>query len=103
MKKIICFILLTAVLLSVFAFHVFADNNAQSGSGNTADATKGYAWYNPNQYLWKVTIFVGKTDQASKYSDLQEDFHRIGTIIMKKTGWRLNAYVKFGTGTKVDF
>lgn len=103
MKKIICFILLTAVLLSVFSFPVFADDNAQSGSGSMEDASKGYAWYNPNQYLWKVTIFVGKSDQASKYSNLQEDFHRIGTIIMKKTGWRLNAYVKFGTGTKVDY
>lgn len=92
-----------ATLLSAFSITAFADDNAQSGSGDTQGAASGYAWYNTYQYLWKVTLFVGKSDQASKSSNLQNDFHRLGTIIMKKTGWNVSSSVKFGSGTKVDY
>jgi hypothetical protein len=50
-----------------------------------------------------VTLFVGRSDQASKSSNLQNDFHRIGTVVMKKTGWNVSSSVKFGSGTKVDY
>lgn len=92
-----------ATLLSAFSVTALADDNATSGSGNTQDATAGYAWYNPYQYLWKVTLFVGKSDQATKSSNLINDFHRIGTIVIKKTGWKVYPPVKFGSGTKVDY
>ena len=92
-----------ATLLSAFSITAFADDNAQSGSGDTHGAASGYAWYNTYQYLWKVTLFVGKSDQASKSSNLQNDFHRIGTVVMKKTGWNVSSSVKFGSGTKVDY
>lgn len=103
MKRILSIILLMATLLSAFPITVFADDNAQSGSGDTLDAVSGYAWYNTYQYLWKVTLFVGKSDQASKSSNLQNDFYRLGTVIMKKTGWNVSSSVKFGSGTKVDY
>ena len=97
-----------AILLSAFSIPAFADgedddDNAQSGSGNTHQAGKGYGWYNGYQYLWKVTLFVGKSDQASKQDNLKEDFHRIGTVVMKKTGWTVSSSVKFANGTKVDY
>ena len=103
MKRILSIILLMATLLSAFSITAFADDNAQSGSGDTHGAASGYAWYNTYQYLWKVTLFVGKSDQASKSSNLQNDFHRIGTVVMKKTGWNVSSSVKFGSGTKVDY
>ena len=103
MKRILSIILLMATLLSAFSITAFADDNAQSGSGDMHGAASGYAWYNTYQYLWKVTLFVGKSDQASKSSDLQNDFHRIGTVVMKKTGWNVSSSVKFGSGTKVDY
>ena len=103
MKRILSIILLIATLLSAFSITSFADDNAQSGSGDTQGAITGYAWYNTYQYLWKVTLFVGKSDQASKSSNLQNDFHRIGTVVMKKTGWNVSSSVKFGSGTKVDY
>ena len=103
MKRILCTVILIATLLSVFSIQTFADDNAQSGSGDTHGAVSGYAWYNTYQYLWKVTLFVGKTDQASKQSSLTNDFHRIGTIVMKKTGWTVSSSVKFGSATKVDY
>ena len=108
MKRIISIFLLMAILLSAFSIPAFADgedddDNAQSGSGTTHDASKGYGWYNGYQYLWKVTLFVGKSDQASKQDNLKEDFHRIGTVVMKKTGWTVASSVKFANGTKIDY
>ena len=105
MKRILSILLLTAVLLSAFSIPVFAtgDDNATGGDGNTHDAAKGYAFYNSYQYLWKVTLFVGKSDQASKQGSLTQDFHRIGTVIMKKTGWTVPSSAKFGNGMKVDY
>ena len=108
MKRIISILLLMAILLSAFSIPAFADgedddDNAQSGSGTTHDASKGYGWYNGYQYLWKVTLFVGKSDQASKQDNLKEDFHRIGTVVMKKTGWTVASSVKFANGTKIDY
>ena len=87
MKRILSILLLTAVLLSAFSIPVCAtgDDNATGGDGNVNDAAKGYAFYNSYQYLWKVTLFVGKSDQASKQGNLTQDFHRIGTVIMKKS------------------
>ena len=103
MKKILSIILLIVTLLSVVSITVLADDNAQSGSGDTQGMETGYAWYNTYQFLWKVTLFVGKNDQVSKQSSLTNDFHRIGTVIMKKTGWDVPSSVKFGSGTKVDY
>lgn len=103
MKRIISILLLIATLLSAFSITAFADDNATGGDGETQDAWDGYAWYNEYQYLWKVTVFVGKSDQASKQDSLTEDFHRIGTVIMKKTGWTVPSSAKFGNGTKVDY
>lgn len=103
MKRILSILLLMASLLSAFSFSAVADDNAQSGSGDTHGAASGYAWYNTYQYLWKVTLFVGKSDQATKSSNLINDFHRLGTVVMKKTGWNVSSKVKFGSGTKVDY
>ena len=103
MKRIISILLLIATLLSAFSITAFADDNATGGDGETQDAWDGYAWYNEYQYLWKVTVFVGKSDQASKQDSLTEDFYRIGTVIMKKTGWTVPSSAKFGNGTKVDY
>ena len=103
MKRTISILLLIVSLLSAFSITAFADDNATGGDGDTKDAVDGYAWYNSYQYLWKVTVFVGKSDQASKQDNLTEDFYRIGTVIMKKTGWSVPAGTKFGSGTKVDY
>lgn len=103
MKRIILILLSFVILLTACSMIVFADDNAQSGSGDTQGAATGYAWYSTYQYLWKVTLFVGRTDQATKQSDLSNDFYRVGTIVMKKTGWDVDSSVKFASGTKVDY
>jgi len=106
LKRIISIFLLIAMLLSVLAIPAFADeedDNAMSGEGDTDHAVDGAAWYKGKHYLWKVTLFVGKSDQVSRQDSLTEDFHRIGTVVMKKTGWTVSSSTKFGSGTKVDY
>ena len=107
MKRTIAILLLIATLLSAFSITAFADeeddDNAMTGEGTTGQAAKGYAWYSGKHYLWKVTVFVGKSDQASKQDSLTDDFYCIGTVVMKKTGWTVSSNTKFGSGTKVDY
>jgi len=103
LKKTLCIILLITTLISAFSLTISADDNATSGDGDTQGMVSGYGWYNTYQYLWKVTLYVGKSDQATKASSLTHDFHCLGTIIMKKTGWTVSSSVKFGSGTKVDY
>lgn len=104
LKRIISILLLTVTLLSAFSVAAFAgDDNATGGDGTTHSATEGYGWYNSSQYLYKVTLYVGKKDTASKQSSLANDFYRVGTVIVKKTGWNVSSSVMFGSGTKMDY
>ena len=107
MKRILVILLLAVVLLSAFFIPVLAantgDDNATSGDGSTNNAAKGYAWYSSRQYLWKVTLYVGKMDYLTTQYNLTSAFHRIGTVVMKKNDWTVPAGTKFGSGTKVDY
>ena len=92
------------MLLSAFSIPVFAgDDNATGGDGSTHPAAEGFGWYNSYQYLYKVTLFVGKRDTVTKQSSLTNDFYRVGTVIVKKTGWSVDSSVMFGNGTKIDY
>ena len=82
-RKILSILLLAVMLMSVFSVSVFADDNATSGEGTTHKASDGFGWYNTNQCMWKVTLYVGKSDQATKQSSLTNDFYRVGTVVMK--------------------
>ncbi len=104
MKKITVIILLAVMLLSAFSIPALAgDDNATGGDGSTHPAAEGFGWYNSYQYLYKVTLLVGKRDTVSKQSSLANDFYRIGTVIVKKTGWSVSSAVMFGSGTKMDY
>ena len=103
MKRILSILLLMATLLSAFSITALADDNATGGDGTTHDASDGYGWYNTNEFLWKVTLFVGKSDQATKQSSLTNDFYRIGTVIMKRPGCTFNSNCVFGNATKIDY
>ena len=96
--------LLAVMLLSAFSIPAFAgDDNATGGDGSTHPAAEGFGWYNSYQYLYKVTLLVGKRDTVTKQSSLANDFYRVGTVIVKKTGWSVDSSVMFGSGTKMDY
>lgn len=66
MKRILSILLLMATLLSAFSITAFADDNATGGDGTTHGASDGYGWYNTNEFMWKVTLFVRRPCPASK-------------------------------------
>lgn len=103
MKKTIS-VILALLLLSASPFCVYADDdNATGGEGNTQGAESGWGWYNTSQYLWKVTLYCGKSDTATKQDSLTDDFHKVGTCIMKKTGWTIPSGTKFGNRPKAEY
>jgi hypothetical protein len=103
-EKITVFFLLAAIILSAFSFSVSAgDDNATGGDGSAHSAAEGFGWYNYNEYLYKVTLYAGKSDTASKQSSLLNDFYKIGTVIVKKTGWTISESVLFGSATKAEY
>ena len=95
--------MLAVTLLSAFSFTAFADDNATSGEGTTHAAAEGYGWYNSYQYMWKVTLYVGKKDTVTKQSSLTADFYKIGTVIMKNSNWTLSSSAIFGDKTKAEY
>ena len=95
--------MLIALTLSAFSVTTLADDNATSGDGDTHGALSGCGWYNTYQYMWKITVFVGKSDTVTKASNLNSDFYRIGTVIMKKTGWTVPSGTQFASGIKIDY
>lgn len=101
-RRILSVFLLAIMLMSVFSVSVFADDNATGGSGTTHAASDGFGWYNTNQCMWKATLFVGKSDQATKQSSLTNDFYRVGTAIIKKD-WTMWAPFYFGNAIKIDY
>lgn len=105
MKRILCFLLLLVCLLTAFSLVSLADDNAQQGDGDTKDAVDGYGWYNSYQHLWKVSLYVGKSDQVSKNSNLSIDYYYVGnmSIYIKNSSWTVNPSVDFGMYNKVQY
>lgn len=93
-------LILLAVLLTL---PVYADDNVTTGDGDTAGAAKGYGWYRDKEYLWKASLYVGKEDTASKAGNLADDFHCLGTVLLKKPGWTVPSATKFGTNSKAEY
>ena len=99
-------VLLVAVLLCLACgITAFADDNADSGNGNTSGATQGYGWYNSPEHLWKVSLYVGKSDTANKNSNLINNFYLVGdtSIYIKNTNWSVWSSTKFGAYNKVQY
>ena len=60
-------ILMAAFLLSAFSVPAAAgDDNATAGDGSAHAAADGFGWYNYNEFLYKVSLYAGKSDTASK-------------------------------------
>lgn len=84
---------------------VSADDNAQGGGGDTDGSLDGYGWYNPWECLWKVSVYVGKSDTANKNSNLKKDYYLVGgtSIYVKKSDWSVSSRTKFGASNKVQY
>lgn len=104
LKKLI---VVLVIVITCFSLGIVAnaDDNATGGDGDTSSAASGYGWYNSPEHLWKVSLYVGKSDTASKSSNLINDFYQVGNthIYLKNTNWSLRSGTKFGAYNKVQY
>lgn len=101
-KKILLVIMM---LMLVLPSNVYADDNADSGTGDTDSALKDKGFYRYNEYMYKVSVYVGLSDDADEYGSLSSSWKRIGSqaIYVKPSSFSLPANVIGGSGTKVDY
>jgi hypothetical protein len=102
MKRIIT--LLISVLMILVSVPVFADDNADSGEGETGDALEDKGFYRSSEYMYKVSIYVASSDDADEYSALGQ-WHKLGTnpVYMKPSSFTLPSGVLGSSGNKIDY
>lgn len=75
MKKYLAILLLLCMFGSIM--YVYAEDNADSGSGNTNNALQGKGYYRSAEYMYKVSVYVGLRDSVDMDNDIG-DFKMIG-------------------------
>jgi len=102
MKSKIISILL--ILLIVSTNNLFADDNADTGSGNTNDALDGKGFYRSSEYMYKVSVYVGNSDDSNEYGVLSRDWYRLGKkpIYLKPSSFTLPQNTIGALASKVD-
>ncbi len=77
MKKILSFVL---CFLFFFSVNIFADeDNADSGGDDNHNNAK-FAFYSLSESMWKVSVYVGKSDNTSTSGNIN-NFYRVGKPI----------------------
>lgn len=102
-KKCIIFILIIVTILMQIT--AFADDNADTGSGDTTGALPDKGYYRGSEYMYKVSVFVGLSDNADKYSSLDSNFKMIGNspVYIKPAHFTLPNNVIGTVNSKVDY
>lgn len=102
-KKIIWMIVIFILIFN--SLSVFAEDNADSGSGNTGGAAKGKGFYRGSEYMYKVSVYVGLSDKADKNSNLLRDWKMLGNspLYIKPSSFTLPKNAMGSSGNKVDY
>jgi hypothetical protein len=103
LKRIILMLVIVALVLTQAS--VFADDNADSGSGDTSNALKDKGFYRSSEYMYKVSVYVGLSDDVNKNSDLQVEWKIVGSgpIYLKPESFTLAANVMGGSKNKASY
>ena len=98
-------IIILAITISFSSMNVYADDNADTGTGDTGTALTGKGFYRDSEYMYKVSVYVGLSDQASKNNDLSTDWKMIGInpIYVKMSSFTMPSGVFLGTESKVNY
>lgn len=105
MKKITIILLsLTVLLLSVVSIYG-DDSNANSGSGTINSPYSAY--YQPNEYGWRISLYVsktiGKTQEEYLSDSLLDDYYSIGTIVIKCQRLIIDERTYVGQRSKIEY
>jgi len=103
LKYVVVILLVFTMLMNTVT--VFADDNADTGSGGTEDALAGKGFYRTSEYMYKVSIYVGLSDRANESDSLLSNWRRIGSqpLYVKPASFTLPAGTFFGSSSKVDY
>lgn len=103
MKRTLTLILCMLLLLSIV--NVYADDNADTGDGTTNDALKGKGFYRTNEYMYKVSVYVGNSDTSDEYGSLGANWIEVGNnpIYLKPSSFAMPENVIGSMGSKIDY
>jgi hypothetical protein len=102
-KSILGILLFIALLISLIP--AYADDNADTGSGDTSNALDGKGFYRGSEYMYKVSVYVGLSDQADKNTSLSSDWRMLGSrpIYVKPSNFSMPSSVFYGIESKVGY
>jgi hypothetical protein len=97
--------LFLVMALLIGSLSVYADDNADTGLGDTSNALDGKGFYRGSEYMYKVSVYVGLSDQADKNTNLGSDWKMVGTspIYVKPSNFSMPSNVFFGIESKVKY
>lgn len=97
--------LLLAIFFTLSGLPIYADDNADTGSGGADNALTGKGFYRTSEYMYKVSVYVGLSDTADKNSVLGRDWKMVGSsaIYVKPSGFTMPANAFYGSGSKVNY
>ncbi len=103
LKNILIIMLIGMIFMSFIA--VYADDNADTGTGDTSNALNGKGFYRGSEYMYKVSVYVGLSDQANKNTNLGSDWKMIGSrpIYVKPSNFSMPSNVFYGIENKVNY
>jgi len=103
MKKITFIALMIILLINTVV--VFADDNADTGSGETGDALENKGFYRTSEYMYKVSVFVGLSDDTDEFSSLSGQWHELGSnsIYVKPSTFSIPEGTVGSAGSKIDY
>jgi len=92
------------MMLSVSSICVYADDNADTGSGETEDALEDKGFYRTSEYMYKVSVYVGLSDDADEFSSLSS-WQEVGNnpIYIKPSTFSIPSGTVGSSGSKIDY
>lgn len=101
-RAIIAFVFLIA--FNFLALPTFAEDNAESGDGDTAGAVKDKGFYRSAEWMYKASIYVGLKDSVETNSSFYINYKAIGEpVFIKPSSYKLPSGTWYMKHNKVGY
>ncbi|VDN47286.1 conserved exported protein of unknown function [Petrocella atlantisensis] len=103
MKRTMLLVLM--IILIISSVSVYADDNADTGEGETGDALENKGFYRTSEYMYKVSVYVGLSDSADEFASLTSNWQLIGNqpLYVKPATFSIPSGTIGSYGTKVNY
>lgn len=84
---------------------VYADDNADTGEGETGDALEDKGFYRTSEYMYKVSVYVGLSDTTDEFSNLSTKWQEVGNnpLYIKPSTFSIPNGAVGSSGSKIDY